>query len=58
MVRFLVVESTDSVSNLRFDMRVAYLRLIILSVVDDVPVDSETLFDQLYESQDQADSVF
>jgi hypothetical protein len=52
MVRFLVVELTHPGSNPRFDMGVAYLWLIILSVVGDVPIDSETLFDQLHESQD------
>jgi hypothetical protein len=45
-------------SNFRFDVGVAYLRLIILSVVGDVPVDSETLFDRLHESQDQVNPVF
>jgi hypothetical protein len=50
MVRFLVVESTHPGSNPGFDVGVAYLRLIILSVVDDVSVDSETLFDRLRES--------
>jgi hypothetical protein len=39
-------------------MGVAYLRLIILSVVDDVPVDRETLFDRFCESQDQTGPVF
>jgi hypothetical protein len=33
-------------------MCVAYLWLIIFSVVDDIPVDSEMLFDRLRESQD------
>jgi hypothetical protein len=36
---------------------VAYLRLIILSVVGDVLVDSEILFDRLRESQDQTNPV-
>ena len=58
MVRFLVVEPTHPGSNPRFDVGVAYLRLIILSVVGDVPVDSEALFDRLRESQDQAGPVF
>jgi hypothetical protein len=58
MVRFLVVEPTHPGSNLRFNVGVAYLWLIILSVVGDVPVDSETLFDRLRESQDQAGPVF
>jgi hypothetical protein len=43
MVRFLVVESTHTDSNYRFNMSVTYLWLIILSVVADVPVNSETL---------------
>jgi hypothetical protein len=43
MVRFLVVESTHPGSNPRFDMGVAYLWLIILSVVDNFSVNSETL---------------
>jgi hypothetical protein len=45
MVRFLVVEPTHPSSNLRFDVSVAYLRLIILLVVDDVIIDSKVLFD-------------
>jgi hypothetical protein len=45
MVRFLVVEQIYPDSNFRFGMGVTYLRLIILSVVGDIPVDSETLFD-------------
>jgi hypothetical protein len=53
-----VVEPTHPGSNFRFDMGVAYLRLIILSVVDDVPVDRETLFDRFCESQDQTGPVF
>jgi hypothetical protein len=43
MVRFLVVKLTHPDLNLRFNMSVAYLQLIILSVVCDVPVRSETL---------------
>jgi hypothetical protein len=58
MVRFFRVEPIHPGSNTRFDENVAYLRLIILSVVDDVPVDSETFFDRLREPQDQADPVF
>jgi hypothetical protein len=42
LVRFLVMELTHLDSNLRFDMSL-HLRLIILSVGADVPVDSETL---------------
>jgi hypothetical protein len=53
-----VVKPTNPGLNPRFDVDVAYLRLIILSVLDDVLVDSETLFDRLHESQDQAGSVF
>jgi hypothetical protein len=37
MVRFLVMEPTYPSSNLRFDVGVAYLRLIILSMEGDVP---------------------
>jgi hypothetical protein len=58
IVRFLVVEPTHPDLNLRFDMGVAYLWLIILSVVNDIPVDSETLFDRLCEFKDQASPVF
>jgi hypothetical protein len=43
MVRFLVVEPTHPGSNPRFGMGVSYLQLIILSVVCDVPVDSNAL---------------
>jgi hypothetical protein len=42
LVRFLVVELIYPVSNSRFNM-VLHLRLIILSVGGDVPVDSDTL---------------
>jgi hypothetical protein len=45
MVRFLVMEPTHAGSNPRFNVGVAYLRLIILLVVDDAPIDNETLFD-------------
>jgi hypothetical protein len=38
MVTFLVVEPTHPDSNPRFDVGITYLRLIILSVVGDVPV--------------------
>jgi hypothetical protein len=58
MVRFFVVELTHAGSNPRFNVGVAYLWLIILSVVDEVSVDNETLFGRLHESQDQAGSVF
>jgi hypothetical protein len=47
---FLVVQLNHPVLNPRFDVDVTYLRLIILSMIDDVPVDSETLFDRLRES--------
>jgi hypothetical protein len=57
MVMFVVVELTHLNSNLRFDVCVIYLRLIILSVVDDVSVNSDALFDRLRESQDQVDPV-
>jgi hypothetical protein len=58
MVKFFVVELTHSGSNPRFDVGVIYLWLIILSVLGDVPVDSETLLDRLRESQYQVSSVF
>jgi hypothetical protein len=54
----IVVEPIHPCSNPRFDVSVVYLRLIILSVVDDVSVNSDALFDWLRESQDQADPVF
>jgi uncharacterized membrane protein (Fun14 family) len=57
MVMFLVVEPTHPDSNLRFDVGVAYLQLIILSVVDDVQINSEMFFDQLRESQDRRSSL-
>jgi hypothetical protein len=43
MVRFLIVEQIQPGSNPRFNIDVTYLQLIILSVVADVPVDSEML---------------
>jgi hypothetical protein len=58
MVRFIVVEPIHLGSNPRFDVGVAYLRIIILLVVADIPVDSETFFDRLHKSQDQAAPVF
>jgi hypothetical protein len=58
MVSFLVVELIRLGLNLRFNVGVVYLWLIILSVVGGVSVDNETLFDQLCESQDQVDPVF
>jgi hypothetical protein len=58
MVRFLMVKPIHSDLNLRFNMGVIYLQLIILLMICDVPVDNETLYDRLRESQDQADSVF
>jgi hypothetical protein len=45
MVWFHVVEPIYIGSNFRFNVSVAYLRLIILSVVGDVSVDNESLFD-------------
>jgi uncharacterized membrane protein (Fun14 family) len=58
MVSFLVVELIRLGLNLRFNVGVVYLWLIILSVVGGVSVDNETLFNQLCESQDQVGSVF
>jgi hypothetical protein len=58
MIRFLMIESTHPISNPRFDVGATYLWLIILLVVDDVLIDSDTLFNQLHESQDQIDLVF
>jgi hypothetical protein len=58
MVSFLVVELIRLGLNLRFNVGVVYLWLIILSVVGGVSVDNETLFDQLCESQDQVGPVF
>jgi hypothetical protein len=45
MVRFLVVEPTHPSLNPKFGVDVAYLRLIILLVVGDVPIDSKILFE-------------
>jgi hypothetical protein len=50
MVRFFVIELIYLVSNLRFNMHVVYLQLIIFLIVDDVLVNSETLFARLHES--------
>jgi hypothetical protein len=50
MVRFFVIESIYLVSNLRFNMHVVYLRLIIFLIVYDVLVNSETLFARLHKS--------
>jgi hypothetical protein len=45
MVKFVVVELTYFGSNFRFDVEVAYLQLIIILVIDDVSINSKTLFD-------------
>jgi hypothetical protein len=52
MVRLLLVKPTHLGSNTKFDVGVTYLRLIILSVVGDVPIDNKAHFDRLHESQD------
>jgi hypothetical protein len=44
-----MVEPTHPGSNLRFDVDIVYLWLIILSVVGDVVIDSDALFDRLRE---------
>jgi hypothetical protein len=43
MDRFVIVELTYPDSNPRFDIGVAYLRLIILSLVSNILADNETL---------------
>jgi hypothetical protein len=58
MVKFFVVEPTHPGLNPRFNVGVVNLWLIILSVIDDVSVDSETFFDRLCKSQDQSGPVF
>jgi hypothetical protein len=58
MVRLVMVELTHLGLNSRFDVSVTYLRLIILSVVDDVSINIEAFFDRLHEYQYQAGSVF
>jgi hypothetical protein len=58
MVRFIVVKPIHVDSNPKFDVGIGYLWLIIFLVVGDVFVDSETFFDRLCESQDQAGIVF
>jgi hypothetical protein len=58
MIRFFVVEPIHSGSNPRFDVGVVYVCLIIVSVVDDVAIDNEMLFDQLCEFQDQTHFIF
>jgi hypothetical protein len=44
MIRFFVIESNHSCLNLRFDMDATYLRLIIISVTNNVLIDSEPFF--------------
>jgi hypothetical protein len=44
-----MVEPTHPGSNPRFDVGVVYLRLIIILVIDDVPINSDALFDRLHE---------
>jgi hypothetical protein len=53
-----MVELTHLGLNSRFDVSVTYLRLIILSVVNDVSINIEAFFDRLHEYQYQAGSVF
>jgi hypothetical protein len=43
MVRFHMLEPTHPDLNLRFNIRVTYLQLIIFLVIDDVLIDNETL---------------
>jgi hypothetical protein len=50
MIRFLMVKPTHPGLNFRFDMCVTYLQLIILSVVNGAPVDSDAPFDRLHKS--------
>jgi hypothetical protein len=50
MVKFFMVEATHLVLNLKFNVDVIYLWLIILSVIDVVSVDRETLFNLFSES--------
>jgi hypothetical protein len=45
MVRFF----NGGTNLFRFNMRIVYLRLIIFSVIDNVPVDSDVIFNQLRE---------
>jgi hypothetical protein len=47
-----MVETIYPDLNRRFNMNVTYLWLIILSVVDDIHIDSETLFNRLNKSHD------
>jgi hypothetical protein len=51
MIKFFMVEPIHPGSNLKFNVNVIYLRLIIFSVIYDVLIDSKTFFDQLRESQ-------
>jgi hypothetical protein len=44
MFRFLVIEPIHPSSNPRLDVRVAYLQLIIFSVLVDILVDSDAFF--------------
>jgi hypothetical protein len=58
MVRFSMIEPIHLGLNLRLNIGVVYLWLIIFLVVGDVLIDSKTLFDRLCESQNQTGPVF
>jgi hypothetical protein len=45
MIRFFVIESNHLCLNLRFDVDAIYLRLIIISVTNNVLIDSDIFFD-------------
>jgi hypothetical protein len=45
MVKFFVMKLIYSVLNHKFSIGVTYLRLIILSVIENITVDNETFFD-------------
>jgi hypothetical protein len=43
MIRFLMVEPIESDSNLKFNMSIIYLLLIIFSMIDNIFIDNKTL---------------
>jgi hypothetical protein len=57
MVSFFVVKLSHICLNIRFNVSVTYLCLIILSVRDDIFIEGNVFFDRLHKSQDQPGPV-
>jgi hypothetical protein len=58
MVTFIMMKLSHLDLNTIFDVCVIYLRLFFVSVVCDILIDNETLFDRFHESKDQVGPIF